>query len=174
MNITSLTAQTNDTADRWIALLGHFNIDILLRKPDLQSWSLGQVALHIVAETGFYLKQAEDCLHSNENFSGEMTEDAKTMFDQNSFPDIRIRRDASLSQFYPQPESQFDILERMKQLKVQLNKLLKQMKTSPYSGKTRHPGLGYFNARQWIQFAEMHMRHHLKQKDRIEAALQLS
>ena len=35
-------------------------------------------------------------------------------------------------------------------------------------GKTQHPGLGYFNATEWLQFATMHLRHHFKQKKRIE------
>ena len=27
-------------------------------------------------------------------------------------------------------------------------------------GKTKHPGLNYFTAKEWLQFAEMHLRHH--------------
>jgi hypothetical protein len=173
MNIELLTSQINDTADKWIALLDYYSFDILLKKPDIESWSLGQVAMHIVTETGFYIEEIENCLSSNENISEQMTEEAKTMFNQNSFPDIKIKRDSSLSQFYPQPESKFDIHEKMKKLKVQLNHLLLKIKTSEYKGKTKHPGLGYFNTQQWIQFAEMHMRHHLRQKDRIEAGLNL-
>lgn len=174
MTITLLTAKMSNTADKWIALLDNYSFDILLTKPDLKSWPLGQVAMHIVTETAFYMEQVEYCFHSNENISGEMTEDAKRMFNQNSFPDIRIKRESLLSHFYPQPESKFDIPERMRQLKVQLDSCLKRIETNSYNGKTRHPGLGYFSAQEWIQFAEMHMRHHLSQKDRIEAALHLA
>lgn len=173
MNIELLTSKINDTADKWIALLDYYSFDILLRKPNMESWSLGQVAMHIITETGFYMKEIDNCLSSNENISAQMTADAKIMFHQNSFPDIKIKRDSSLSQFYPQPESKSDIHEKMKNLKAQLNQLLFKIKTSEYEGKTMHPGLGYFNAQQWIQFAEMHMRHHLKQKDRIEAELNI-
>jgi hypothetical protein len=41
----------------------------------------------------------------------------------------------------------------------------------PSTGKSRHPGLGYFNAGEWLRFIEMHMRHHLRQKERIDAFL---
>jgi hypothetical protein len=44
---------------------------------------------------------------------------------------------------------------------------------SPFHGKTKHPGLGFFNANEWLQFAEMHLRHHLKQKERIEEFLKI-
>jgi hypothetical protein len=36
------------------------------------------------------------------------------------------------------------------------------------SWKNKHPGLDYFNANEWLQFAEMHLRHHLRQKKRID------
>jgi hypothetical protein len=34
--------------------------------------------------------------------------------------------------------------------------------------KTKHPRLGYLNASQWLKFIEIHLKHHLKQLDRID------
>lgn len=34
--------------------------------------------------------------------------------------------------------------------------------------KTRHPRMGYFNAKQWFRFSEIHLKHHYKQLMRIE------
>jgi hypothetical protein len=34
--------------------------------------------------------------------------------------------------------------------------------------KTKHPRLGYLNAKQWLRFIEIHLKHHLKQLERIE------
>lgn len=34
--------------------------------------------------------------------------------------------------------------------------------------KTRHPRMGYFNAKQWFRFVEIHLKHHYKQLLRIE------
>lgn len=44
---------------------------------------------------------------------------------------------------------------------------------SPFKGKTKHPGLDYFSAIEWLQFAEMHLRHHLRQKKRIDHFLKI-
>jgi len=44
---------------------------------------------------------------------------------------------------------------------------------SSFHGKSKHPGLGFFSASEWFQFAEMHLRHHLKQKERIDRFLQI-
>jgi hypothetical protein len=34
--------------------------------------------------------------------------------------------------------------------------------------ETQHPGLYHFSANEWYQFAEMHFRHHVRQKKRID------
>jgi len=34
--------------------------------------------------------------------------------------------------------------------------------------KTLHPRMGYLNARQWLRFIEIHLKHHLKQLKRVE------
>lgn len=34
--------------------------------------------------------------------------------------------------------------------------------------KTQHPRLGYLNANQWLRFIEIHLKHHLRQLERIE------
>ncbi|RZL38769.1 MAG: DUF1569 domain-containing protein [Pedobacter sp.] len=38
--------------------------------------------------------------------------------------------------------------------------------------KTKHPRLGYLNAKQWLRFIEIHLKHHLKQLIRIEDSFQ--
>ncbi len=173
MNIEQLTYKVNETVDKWITVVCEYSFEVLLRKPGSESWSLGQIAMHIVTETGYYIGEINMCLGSRENCLEEMTEEARTMFSRNSFPDIRIKRDASLFQSYPQPESMIDMREKLEKLKLELNQLLNKIGASECEGKTRHPGLGYFNAREWMQFAEMHMRHHLRQKDRVEEWLSL-
>lgn len=56
-----------------------------------------------------------------------------------------------------------------------IDKFLKQLE--PYGTKivlsnpdvkTAHPRLGYLNATQWLRFIEIHLKHHLKQLDRID------
>ncbi|MBB2145961.1 hypothetical protein GM921_10715 [Pedobacter sp. LMG 31464] len=40
--------------------------------------------------------------------------------------------------------------------------------------KTKHPRLGYLNAKQWLKFIEIHLNHHFKQLGRIEKSFQQS
>ena len=159
--------QLTSTIDKWIDIIDQFSFDQLLQKPDKESWSIGQVAMHIHTETSYYLMQVEQCLSNYENSNGSMKDEGKQMFENNSFPDIRIQRGHNLSQDYPQPESKEDLKSRFLELKKQLGEALDRISSINRSGKTQHPGLGYFNAKEWLQFAEMHMRHHLGQVDRI-------
>lgn len=48
-------------------------------------------------------------------------------------------------------------LEQYEEKVIQANPLL----------KTAHPRLGYLNALQWLRFTEIHLKHHLKQLNRI-------
>jgi hypothetical protein len=37
--------------------------------------------------------------------------------------------------------------------------------------KTAHPAFGFLNAREWFHLIEMHFRHHLRQKKRLDRFL---
>ena len=39
--------------------------------------------------------------------------------------------------------------------------------------KTRHPFLGWLNTAEWIQLCNIHFRHHLRQKSRLQKHLGL-
>jgi hypothetical protein len=164
MHLTKL----NETLNIWITALQNYDFDALVAKPDPETWSLGQVFLHLISETNYYIEQIEYCLIHHENASGQMTENGLLMFANNEFPDERIKNDAPSAQNIPQPTSKSDLLEQMLSLKTQLNLLWDKIMDIKPLGKTRHPGLGYFNAQEWVQFAEMHLRHHLRQRKRIE------
>ncbi|HMU03758.1 MAG TPA: hypothetical protein PJ990_09050, partial [Saprospiraceae bacterium] len=99
-----------------------------------------------------------------------MTPEGKSMFANNSFPDAQIIGPPS-NDLTPQPSSKQEVSDDLNTLRASIILLLDKMAHSPYKGKTPHPGLAYFNAHEWIQFADMHLSHHLKQKDRIDGEM---
>ncbi|MBI5370832.1 MAG: DinB family protein [Sphingobacteriales bacterium] len=167
------TSNFNDTIDTWISALQHYSFDVLLISPGTGSWSLGQVFMHLLRDSNYYAGQIEYCLTHPENPEGQMNEFAKTLFANNAFPDEKIKGDPASSGEMEMPASKADLIIQLNRLKAQLNYLNNKIAGSTSSGKTRHPGLGYFNAREWLQFADMHLRHHLRQKKRIEEALNI-
>lgn len=56
---------------------------------------------------------------------------------------------------------------------LQLLKLYPLINEANVKIKTKHPRLGYLNAKQWLRFIEIHLNHHFKQLKRIENSFKL-
>ena len=160
----------NDTLDIWIKSLEQSSAAQLFAKPAANSWSLGQVYMHLIEATNFYLEQIHICLETRDHLLEKMTPAAEILFRNNRFPDEIIEGPPS-NDDTPQPISKEVLMQDLLQLKATINRLGILISESPVQGKTKHPGLHYFNAAEWFQFAEMHFRHHLRQKERIDAFL---
>jgi hypothetical protein len=160
----------NKTIDTWITDLGRYNLRQLLAKPSPSSWSLGQVYEHLIFNTEYFLEQVRICATTNDHSSGEMSTHGRTMFQNNEFPDELIEGPLE-NRDTPQPDSKEELVRRMLTLKEKINNAHSLISGSPLLGKTKHPGLKYLNATEWFQFAEMHFRHHSRQKKRIDIFL---
>jgi hypothetical protein len=160
----------HDTIDIWISELEAYDFETLTIQPGPGSWSVGQVYMHILDEADFQLGQITVCLSSNADANGEATREAKKMFEKNSFPNLLIEGPPS-NAFVQQPESKEHIKQRLMDLKRRVNAADARISASPFQGKAMHPGLHYLSAREWLQFSEMHFRHHLRQKARLDAFL---
>src|SRR5688572_6163031 len=106
------------TIDIWINALHHYDLDTLHAKPDKDTWSLGQVYMHILEDTTYYIEQAENCLAHVENAEEQKTEFGAALFTNNSFPDERIAGDTHVSQAVPQPTSKNELLDKLARLKA--------------------------------------------------------
>ena len=163
--------QTFDhTIDYWIDALDQYNQWQLFTQPSAESWSIGQLYLHLINDTGFYIEQIKICLYTNENNTGATAPFAKSIFQHNGFPDEAIQG-APSNAAIPQPENKMQLVISLQKLKNEMHILKEQMETSSFTGKTKHPGLGYFSAIEWYQFTEMHFRHHMKQKKTLDIFL---
>ena len=157
----------------WITELEQYNVIQLCTQPATKSWSLGQLYIHLTDDAKYYIEQIKICVSSNDNAMKEMSAFAKTIFLNNSFPDKQIEG-APANEFIPQPGSKDELVSSLINLKNKMNQAAMQVSESPFRGKTKHPGLGYFSAAEWLQFAEMHFRHHLRQKKRIDDYLKMN
>jgi hypothetical protein len=163
--------QFNRTIDTWIKFLDDYSIETLLKKPIPDSWSLGQVYMHIIEDTPWHIGQMQEALYSEAGSDRDMHTNAKWMFTNNQFPDTKIEG-ASTVDSVPQPTTKEEIHQQLSSIRDDVNQLYRSADFLKSTGKTRHPGLLYFSALDWLRFTEMHMRHHLRQKNRIDEALQ--
>lgn len=158
------------TIDIWIEGLNAYDLEALTIQPGPGRWSLGQVCMHILDEADFQLGQVSICISSDDHAGGEPTVEAREMFANKGFPDLLIEGPPS-NAWVRQPESKDLLLDRLIALKQRISELDKLISTSTFNGKALHPGLHYLGAREWLQFSEMHFRHHLRQKARLDAFL---
>ena len=162
----------NHTMDCWIEAIQHYSFEQLRVQPGANSWSLGQVCMHFVNDSSWFIEQIKICISNNRNAGKAMSPFTQAIFAGNSFPDEKLTNPSNVN--IPQPESKETLLQLLVNLKNEMNNAAIQISNSALKGKTRHPGLHYFNANEWLQFAEMHLRHHLEQKKRIDEFLKMS
>lgn len=162
----------NDTIDVWIMELARFNIEQLKSKPDEKSWSLGQLYEHLIEETNWYNAQIEMTLGNEKNNDKKTSDAAKILLQRGSFENIRFRGDPLISENVRQPTEIAALKSELERLKKTTNEIWEKMNNTSKYGKSEHPGIGFLNGFEWIQYSEMHLRHHFKQKERIEFFLQ--
>lgn len=169
-NANIIYQQFNETIEKWIAYLDDYTLEMLCRKPRPGSWSLGQVYIHIIDDTKFFVEQMKASPRNNINSEKEMHEDAKAIFSNNGFPDTRLNGPATNTHIR-QPQSKDELRQGLLFIRDEAARWFSAFDPSTSAGKTEHPGLLFFSALEWLQFAEMHMRHHFRQKGRIDEQL---
>jgi hypothetical protein len=165
-----LLRQFNETLWQWITWLDNYSFTELLRKPRPGAWSLGQMYVHLLLSTEHFINQAKLSAATLDNRDEPMHENARWMFDHNSFPP-RILEGPDNDNNILQPGSKEEMAVRLTRIREEINSETIAAILSGSGGKTRHPGLLYFSGPEWFQFAEMHLRHHFHQRQRIEDQL---
>lgn len=158
------------TTDIWIKDLKNYSIEQLLVKPAPESWSLGQLCKHILKLTIYYCGQIKICVSTNDHADEETLHGVKKMLERNAMPDVIINGPPS-NDLTPQPESKEELLSGMADIKVRMKDTASLISNSSFKGKTKHAMMKYLNAEEWFQFIDIHLRHHLSQKARIEKFL---
>lgn len=158
----------NRTIDIWLNELNSYTLNQLLLKPDGKSWSLGQLYNHIVEETNWYNGQILIALTDKENSKVATLERTRILMNRGSFENKLFKGDPSIAENMEQPKSVEDIKLDLEKLKTSTNQLFSKVNKTSINGKSEHPGMGFMNCSEWLRYSEMHMRHHLKQKARID------
>lgn len=160
------------TLNTFIEGLENYDETVFRKQETPDCWSLAQLYAHIIIDTNWYFDQLESCFGNILNLDKNMEEKAKKMLLKNSFSDIKIKGDS----YIPVNNSIF-INATKKDLRLLLERsraLWKRINNEDLSGKAEHPGFGYLSPMEWYEFAEMHIRHHIRQKERIEHKIKSS
>jgi len=170
MDLETITRNYNRELDHWIDTCKTYTEQQLLLNPRRDSWSLGQLGMHLIVNTWYFFKLVRICASTEQHSAKEMSSNASRMFLRNEFPNL-LMEGPPLNKETPQPSNRDEVVKGLRSLKAEMNTISSPLANNRAKGKTRHPGLHYFDAMAWFQFSEMHFRHHLKQKKRIESFL---
>lgn len=158
----------------WEKELKKYTISQLTKKENSESWSIGQLYIHLINGTfNYHLQQLNQCIHSSENKS--KTKNFKGFMAYNilkGFPPIKIKVPASKTYTPNQPQDKQELVDGFYKLKQEMKNAYENLKKDK-KGKTAHPGFSYLNAAEWFRLIPMHFKHHLRQKKRIDEFLEI-
>jgi hypothetical protein len=160
-----------ELAKYYLKELDYYGKNQFRYKPSEAQWSLGQLYDHLINGTyAFHLKEIENCLDcKNGSEKGEKRFKGKLIFFLNGFPKIKIKG-LPASEYSPsQPESPAKMKDEVYRFIKAMQKVSKDIdQAGNLTYKTEHPSLGMLNALEWYMIIEMHFRHHLKQKTKLD------
>lgn len=158
--------------DKWERDLPTYTDDQFTWRHDEREWSVGQVYQHLFGSArNYHLAQIEKCLASPENGDKGKSFRGRFSFLLGSMPPVRIRVPPSPGYTPAQPENKTAIKLLMEDVKSRMARTAEDLNRGPVSGKTAHPAFGWLDAWEWFAIIEMHLRHHLAQKNRLERGM---
>lgn len=139
-------------------------------QPTPESWSAGQIINHLINGTQrFHLNMIRMCLEDVDHGTGDKKERGIKLFENGSFPPIKIQVPPSPTYTPPQATSKNDLMDGLQQTRNLVKSAFDSLASLPASGYQEHGAFGELNAYEWMDLIEMHMRHHRTQwNERIE------
>jgi hypothetical protein len=153
----------------WLKELDYYGANQFKKKNNSTVWSVGQLYDHIlVYSLEVHIKAIQACLQ----MKGEpSTKEGKTFrgtiqFALGSYLPVKYKSNPYIEPSQPlSPEKVKDDFYRF--LKI-IYKAGKEIDYKKSTNKVKHPRLGYLSADEWFQLIEMHMRHHMRQKKKLD------
>jgi len=135
--------------------------------PSIGGWSYSEVYSHIFDASMLSLQAMENCLDGKgEKHSTAFI--AKVILFLGFLPPGKKIKTSKKMEARVKKITKMEAEELIQRFIQQLEPDYKRMGKARSDIKIPHFRLGYLNARQWLRFIEIHLKHHLKQLKRIE------
>ncbi len=140
-------------------------------KSDSNTWSLAQMYEHVCSSSKFFfLANTKRCLEKrNGQEGGLMNAKGEGLFKNGGFPsDLKVKVPEKVASVIIGKEATYYVSE-IKEIILSAIDLESLLVQDEGTYKIEHPVFGFLNAEEWFKSLEMHSRHHLKQKEGLEA-----
>jgi len=153
----------------FIQELGNYPEEQFQYKNDEETWSLAQMFQHMYTASTFFMYSASNCLRQRKGSTeGEKTPVGVGLYQRNAFPDKEIKQPKEWIKGAPEAKTQEETKQQWQALLPKLKELAEAVAQDDGSYKNNHVFFGMLTATEWYQQIEMHNRHHLKQKKKLE------
>lgn len=168
--IKKLLINLDSVISIWEEELNIYNEEEFRTITNVSKWSIGQLYQHLIIETRFLnLKNINKSISIEPEHNLSKNIFGKILFIIKTIPPYKFKiRDAKAT-LIKQPSSIEDVRFNLKLLKAKLREVANNLEKG--GARIMHPFLGYLNAYEWFELIEMHFKHHLRQKVKIDNAL---
>jgi hypothetical protein len=135
--------------------------------PPIGGWSASEVYDHIFDASLLSLKALNECLEGRGANRPTPFLTKVILFFGAFPPGVRFKTPKILDGRV-KVISKTEAAELIRQFTEELELMRVKIARANPNVKSKHPRLGYLNARQWLRFIGIHLRHHLKQLNRVE------
>ncbi|MEK4356857.1 DinB family protein [Paenibacillus sp. FSL M7-1455] len=131
-------------------------------------WSLGQMLDHLILASLDYFEKVEICAADGEEQTLGKTEAGERLLELGGFPPVKIKLPDGPENNPSNTESKEALLRGLDQVLQKMKDWEERIDPVHPCRKVKHDGFGWLNAREWFELNEMHLRHHLRQKEELE------
>lgn len=168
MSIDLSKKKLNKLLDFYENYLQTVNEDTFLISPKQGGWSFAEIYSHILYVNHVSAIAIENCLNKTAHIKTEKPGwRVRLIFFLGMLPPVKIKAPtgvAEKSKKISKEEASNQLITFRKKMEL----LYPQFKRFDANYKIKHPRLGYLDAKDWLRFAVVHTKHHVKQISRLE------
>lgn len=167
MSIQESVVSIKDAIGVYLNWLKELDEDDFVKPPPSGGWSYSEVCCHVIQVNVRSILAVEKCIYAKPNLRGTGPNlIARLILYLGRFPPVKIRSAPNIAGIV-KPVSKEDARNDLILFANKLQDLSVKLLKVPSENRVRHPRLGMLNCREWLQFINIHMRHHVKQLERI-------
>lgn len=162
-----------NTASNWLSSLKGYNTEQLYAKPSESEWCLAELYHHIMKVAWTYqMPNFYKCLHKRPVKGKPKNAKGYLVFNLNIIPYRKIKMSSFPSEieigFTPEIKKREELISEFEDFIKDIITISDLLKTADLSVKNYHAFFGVINAQEWFSLVEIHMRHHSRQKKKLE------
>lgn len=162
----------NETSEHWLSDLRDYPEEKLGKKPSSNEWSLAELYDHLMRVANTYqIPNFQECLNSRVT-KGKKNFRANIIFDLQLLPYRKMQLESFpeniAKDFTPEIKPKEVLLKEFGDWVKYVEALSEKVTKANPKVKHHHPLFGWINAIEWFSLIEIHIRHHTRQKKRIE------